>query len=83
MKYTVVWKPAAEAELAKLWMSARNRSEFTAAADSVENLLKYDPHAQGESRSAGTRLLILDLIAIRFTIIEDDRLVEVLSVHKV
>jgi mRNA-degrading endonuclease RelE of RelBE toxin-antitoxin system len=81
MKYTVVWKPAAEAELARLWMSARDRSEFAAAANSVENLLKHDPHAQGESRSAGTRLLILPLVAIRFTISDTDRLVTVLSVH--
>ncbi len=82
MKYTVVWKPAAEAELARLWMSATNRSEFTAAVNLAEGLLKHDPHSQGESRSAGTRLLILKPIGLRFAIFDDDGLVKVLSVHK-
>jgi hypothetical protein len=83
MKYTVVWKPAAEAELARLWMSASDRSEFSAAVNSAETLLKHHPHAQGESRSAGTRLLILHSIALRFAILDEDGLVQVLSVHKV
>jgi len=81
MKYTVVWKPSAEAELASLWNAATDRAALSSAANTAERLLKYDPHSQGESRSSATRLMMIEPLAIRFSISDPDGLVEVLSVH--
>ena len=43
MSYTVVWKPAAEQELARLWTDADDRSAVTAADDEIDRLLKSAP----------------------------------------
>jgi hypothetical protein len=52
MKYTVVWKPAAEVELADLWISATDRSAIAAAANEIDARLKLAPHTVGESLPA-------------------------------
>jgi hypothetical protein len=47
MKYTVILTPQAEAELMELWMSAADQAEMTIAADTIDRLLKHDPHHVG------------------------------------
>ena len=37
MKYTVIWKPTAEAELARLWLNATDRAAVTAGVKKIEN----------------------------------------------
>lgn len=51
MKYTVLWKPAAEEELTRIWLAAVDRAEATAAANRMERLLQRNPDTLGESRS--------------------------------
>ena len=36
MKYTVVWKPAAEAELAVLWMAASDKHSIVEAGNEID-----------------------------------------------
>lgn len=49
MRYTVIWTPAAEQNLATVWMAAHDRNAIESAASIVDQLLAHDPEAQGES----------------------------------
>jgi plasmid stabilization system protein ParE len=83
MSYTVVWKPAAEKELAQLWTDADDRSAVTAAANEIDRLLKSNPRDQGESRSGSVRVVFLDPLGVFFDVQDEDRLVSVLRVWQV
>jgi mRNA-degrading endonuclease RelE of RelBE toxin-antitoxin system len=80
MKYTVIWKPSAQNELAKLWMEAKNRNRVRSAADKIDALLKIDPSSRGESRGGFSRILFVPPLAVHFTVSEPDRTVTVLAV---
>ncbi len=80
MTYTVVWKPAAENELAKLWISAINRQRIKLAADTIDDLLKSDPSNRGESRPGSTRVLFVPPLGVNFKISEADRMVTVMRI---
>ncbi len=43
MKYTVVWVPAAQDALARLWLRASDRQAVSDAADRIEVTLRHDP----------------------------------------
>jgi len=81
VRYTVVWKPDAEEDLASLWIAAEDRAAITAAADRIDPLLRTDPDGVGESRSGNARIMFLGPLAITFRIVDEDRLVQVLSVR--
>ena len=80
MNYTVVWKPPAEEELARLWIDAPERDLVAQAADRIDQLLKSNPLQQGESRSGSVRVLFVDPLGVFFDVNEQDRLVSVLKV---
>jgi plasmid stabilization system protein ParE len=82
MRYTVVWVPSAEDDLAKIWMEATNRSAVASAADTIDGLLREDPHRQGESHYDGVRTLSVSPLGIDFEVRGEDRLVKVLAVWK-
>ena len=50
MKWTVVYLPASEQELANLWLDPLSRAEITDAANRIDCLLRRDPDTVGESR---------------------------------
>ncbi len=83
MKYTVTWKPSVKGRLADIWMTAPDRSAVTAAANSIDRLLRVDPLGRGESRSDTARILIVLPLAVVYEVDQDDRLVQVLSVRHV
>lgn len=80
MKFTVVWLPRAERELAVLWAASLDRAALTRAADRIEQTLAGLPHLAGEERSDGRRVLIDDPLGILFRVVLDDRLVRVTTV---
>jgi plasmid stabilization system protein ParE len=81
MSYTVVWKPASEEELARLWTNAEAAPNSIAeAADTIDRLLKTNPLAQGESRSGAVRVLFIDPLGVFFHVDDEDRLVSVVRV---
>jgi hypothetical protein len=82
MKYTVIWKPSAEEELARLWVNALDRQAVATAADTMDALLQEDPEAQGESRTGLVRIMIVPPLPVHFTVSEPDRLVSVLEVWR-
>lgn len=80
MTCTVTWRRSAEDKLAKLWMAAPDREQVADAADRIDELLRRDPNAQGESRWEQTRFLNLPPLAVYFDVSEQDRQVHVWAV---
>ena len=83
MKYTVVWKAAAEEELAQMWLDAADRSAVTVAANGIDRLLAAKPEEQGESRSGATQGMFIHPVGAFFDVSEEDRVVSVLRVWRV
>ncbi|MGE5193676.1 MAG: type II toxin-antitoxin system RelE/ParE family toxin [Deltaproteobacteria bacterium] len=82
MKYTVVWKPAAENELAAIWNIASDRAAATAAADAIEKSLRTDPVLRRETSTRTTRVIIEAPLIVKYRIFDDDRLVRILTVQR-
>jgi hypothetical protein len=82
MKYTVLWKPAAEADLASLWSDALDRSDVASAANQIDVLLQTDPETRGESRLGSYRILVVPPLAVTLEVKEPDRVVWVLGVRR-
>jgi len=82
MKFTVVWIPSAEHELAELWMGAPDRQEVRDAADRIDAALAETPMALGESRSGNVRILFAYPLGVEFEVLARDRRVRVLSVWR-
>jgi hypothetical protein len=80
MKFTVVWKPTAKNELARLWINAKNRNRVRIAADKIDSLLKWDPSSHGESRRESVRILLVPPLGVEFEVLDEDRLVNVIAV---
>jgi hypothetical protein len=80
VKYTVVWAPDAERELATVWVNSTDRNALTGAANFLDRELARDPSSLGESRPSGLRIAHCLPLGIRYQIQEEDRLVRVLAV---
>ena len=80
MKYMVRWLPAAEQELAALWLASTKRAEVTRAAHLIDEVLKQTPEQTGESRSDDLRVHFEPPLAVLFRVSPDDLLVEVAHV---
>ena len=79
MKYTVVWRPTAEDELAEIWLHGLDRRAVTNAAHRVEIALRHSPEMKGQE-FYGDRLLVDDPLAVIFSVDPGDRMVQILSV---
>jgi len=73
MKFTVIWAPQAENDLARLWLEAEDRGEISAAAESLDSALRED------ADRLGGRILFSPPLAVDFDVITDDCIVRVLS----
>ena len=82
MTYTVLWTPLAQGQLAQLWLDAVDRDSVTRAASLLDELLRDDPHAQGESRFATLRIVFAPPLACYVDIRQDDHRVYVLAVWR-
>jgi plasmid stabilization system protein ParE len=82
MRYTVVWSPDAENDLAAIWLAAADRAAVTTAGDAIDAALKNDAHLQGESRRDPIRILIVPPLAVDVEVSEDDRTARVLTVWR-
>ncbi len=54
MNFTVYWRPAAEAQLRRIWRDAANVEAVADAADAVNRILRDAAHEQG-NRETGRR----------------------------
>lgn len=82
MKYTVVWIPAAEAQLATIWINSIDRSAVTAAADTIDDSLRTDPILRGETLRRTIRVMVEEPLQVKYSVDEDDRIVRVLNVQR-
>ena len=64
MTFTVVWAPAAEKELAAIWLAAKDRDRLTAMASVLESLLRVAPQLLGESRDDNRRIILHGGLAV-------------------
>ena len=83
MRWTVVWLPDAESELAELWLASADRESITLAASQIDKQLRHNPEAVGESRASGRRILIVPPLAVVYRVLHDDRIVQVSNVRQV
>jgi plasmid stabilization system protein ParE len=82
MKYKVDWLPAAEQELADIWLQAADRNAVSQAAHAIDQVLEIDPDHAGESRPEGRRIFFGPPLGVLFRVIEDDKLVQVIQVWR-
>ncbi|HEX7449404.1 MAG TPA: hypothetical protein VF306_17745 [Pirellulales bacterium] len=84
MKAAVEWKKTAIDELASIWSSANStdRRAITAAAREIDELLKADAPAQGESREGDRRIMFVAPLAATFRIDPCSFKVEVLRLTR-
>ncbi len=81
MKYTVVWSPEAENELAEVWIDAVDRQAITVAQEAIDNKLSANPGECVTHVAEGLYLLRVPPLQVLFEIHELDRLVAVTAVR--
>ena len=82
MTWTVVWFDSAQDQLAELWMTAADRNALALAANTIDQLLRQDPYAVGESRVGNNRILFASPLGVTYDVSDDDRLATVLAVWR-
>ncbi len=82
MKFTVGWTPSAEHDLTRCWLESRDRQAIDEAVQRIEQELSSRPLDAGESRTGTMRVLIVEPIAVFFSVRPDDRLVKVVQVTR-
>lgn len=82
MKFTVIWNPSAEHELAQIWEDASNRRDVTLAANVLDRRLAESADRAGESREGNDRIEFERPLGIRFRVSLADCLVLVLNVWR-
>lgn len=80
MNYTVLWTPAAENDLAAVWLKADDRKAVSSSADMIERFLRQNPEGSGEVRFDSVRCLVIPPLGVDYEVIAEDRLVYALSV---
>ncbi len=80
MRFTVLWTPSAERQLAQFWLDADDRGVLRDAADRLDTALAEQADSLGESRSDNVRIAFAPPLAIEFEVLEEDRTVHVLGV---
>lgn len=82
MMFTVRWADEALDELAGLWTDAPSaiRGAITVATNYIDQQLRVDPVAVGESRSEGRRVLFALPLGVTYRIETDQQTVSVLRV---
>lgn len=81
MRYTVVWDPEAEDELARLWMQSFVQRDITSAANAIDIALRDDPLGKGIILDHRKYELYLYPLRVLFKVTESDRLVQVLTIR--
>ncbi len=80
MPYTVVYDPAAENELTRIWMQAPNPHAVELASNDIDRQLKRSPDRSGYAVGSHRRLVVYPL-AVEYTVSPPDRMVRVFQVE--
>lgn len=76
MFFTVSYVQVAQAELAQVWMDARDQSAVTRASHEIDRLLRTQPQMVGEELGDYRRLEVTPLEVV-YSVSPDDCLVQV------
>ena len=76
-RYTVVWEPDADNDVAELWMAAPNPDAVTSAIHRVIAYLSHEPEDCGEELREGLRVLNVPPLRVIYSVRPEDRLVEI------
>lgn len=82
MRFTVIYRPSAHQDLARIWTDAADRSAVTSASHVIDEALAQEPHAVGEARSGSERILFVEPLAVAYDVNDDDCLVTVHAVWR-
>jgi hypothetical protein len=82
MSYHVLWLPAAEQELARIWLNAADRSAVTSASNRMDRRLQSNPEDEGESRPNDQRIAFESPLGILFKVETASRRVLVIHVWR-
>lgn len=80
MKWTVIYRPPAQDELAEIWLNAPDPQGVAEAADEIDRILTGTPIEAGESRDGNTRIIIKSPLTVLYDVYPDERVVEVFAV---
>jgi plasmid stabilization system protein ParE len=80
--YTVIWTPAAEQQLAAIWVAARDREAVTKASAEIDEALTQEPETKGRPLAGGGHQFTSGPLIVLFVVKAADRIVEVLSVKR-
>ena len=83
MRYTVLWVPSAERDLAAIWIDSKDRTAVASAANTIDALLRDDAPSQGEPCFDTVRSVVVTPLGVDFEVFEEDRIVRVLAVWSV
>lgn len=81
MKYTVVYKPLAEFQLADIWLRFADKQAVTEASDAIDRSLRRNADQIGEPDERGWRILAEPPLVVTFDVSVDDRTATVHSVR--
>jgi hypothetical protein len=82
MRYTVVWHPAAQSELARLWNQATDRGAVSTAANLIDRMLARNPLGLGTPYGADLVLTVHPL-QVLYSVSPDDCAVTVHVIRRV
>ena len=82
--FRVRWKKSALADVAALWTAANSadRQTITRASHQIDQMLRGDPAAQGESRPRGRRIMFVAPLGILFRVQPGQATVSILQVWR-
>lgn len=82
MLYTIRWTPRALDDLAKLWLSAENRSAVAEASNEIDEFLSVDPHDPSLEVISNVGTIMRGPIGVDFWVDEDRKRVTVYAAWK-
>ena len=81
MRYTLVWIPDADDELARIWTDAPDKRAVADATNEIEHVLMRQPLTAGEPYDED-RCLVVAPLEVIYTVSPDDCMVRVLWVAR-
>jgi hypothetical protein len=81
MRYTLVWIPDADDELARIWTDAPDKRAVADATNEIERVLKHSPLSAGQEYD-DDRCLVIGPLEVIYTVSPADCMVRVLWVAR-
>jgi hypothetical protein len=83
MRYTLVWIPDADDELARIWTAAIDKRAVADATNEIERTLKRSPLSVGVEYDDDDRCLVISPLEVIYTVSPGDPMVRILWVARI